>query len=665
MIYCVDGTAPRTGCGSPEAPFRTIGEAARAALPGDEIVIAPGIYRESVDPPRGGTPEKRIVYRAKTPGQAVLSGAEILNGWTRAGGDVWKAVIRGAFTPDDNPYTDCIDGDWFYKDAVRPLHRGQVFADDRPLIEADAGEISAPTDDMRLSCPEGCWRAEQTGEETAFYVNLYGRDPRAAVMEYTARRTVFHPEKTHIDYITLSGLVLCKSACQWAPPTARQEGLTGPNWAKGWVIEDCEVYGARCVGITVGKHAEPDFDNEWTKKRRRHGAQTQRDTVLRALNNGWSKETIGWHVIRRCHIHDCGQAGIAGHMGGAFSVIEDNRIHHINMPQELQGAEIGGIKLHAAIDTVLRNNRIHHCTRGIWLDWQAQGTRVTGNILHHNEPPRDLPIKTQLCLGEDLFVEVSHGPTLIDHNLLLSPCAGRVSTQGIAFAHNLIAGSLTFVGAGTNNAGLDHPESARYTPYHEPHDTKIAGFMTILHGDARFYNNIFVQQPEDARLSAYMAGSGKAGMNGMHLRCGTAPYDGYPTPEAYFARFTEENVRSNRAMYYDRLPVYAGGNVYFNGARPCGADADAAVAREAVGFRMESRGGAWYLITDVFSSLPPRSAPLIDTDRLGKAFESDQAFDRPDGGFLTLDRDMLGVRRGETCLCGPFETPPKGDIALD
>ena len=42
-------------------------------------------------------------------------------------------------------------------------------------------------------------------------------------------------------------------------------------------------------------------------------------------------------------------------------------------------------------------------------------------------------------------MEVSHGPTLIDHNLLLSDCAGRLCTQGLAFVHNLIMGSFTYV----------------------------------------------------------------------------------------------------------------------------------------------------------------------------------------------------------------------------
>ena len=88
-------------------------------------------------------------------------------------------------------------------------------------------------------------------------------------------------------------------------------------------------------------------------------------------------------------------------------------------------------------------------------------------------------------MSQYLFVEVGHGPTLIDNNILLSDAALRFATQGVAMGQNLICGSLTCVGEGTGG---------RYTPYHIPHRTEVMGFMTILHGDDRFYNNIFVQK---------------------------------------------------------------------------------------------------------------------------------------------------------------------------
>ena len=308
---------------------------------------------------------------------------------------------------------------------------------------------------------------------------------------------------------------------------------------------------------------------------------------------------------------------------------------------------------------MIRNNRIHHCTRGIWLDWQAQGTRVTGNILFRNQPKEGLKIRNPLSLGEDLFAEVSHGPTLIDHNLLLSPMAGRISTQGIAFVHNLIAGSLTCVGTGTHNAGLDHPDSARYTPYHVPHSTQVAGFMTILHGDVRFYNNIFLQQPEDQRLNEYIASIGRNALNQLHLVCGTVPYAGYPTPKEYFDRFTPERIRSDRAMYYEHLPVWAEGNVYLNGAQPCEADTKPCRPTGTACFRIIQQDGKWILETDLYELSAPTYCRIVDSDMLGCAFESEQRFENPDGSFLTLDRDLLGEPHRKTPLCGPLAEAKK------
>ena len=99
--------------------------------------------------------------------------------------------------------------------------------------------------------------------------------------------------------------------------------------------------------------------------------------MFRALKIGWSKEKIGSHIIRNNVIHDCGQNGVVGHMGCVFSQITNNHIYNIAVKHEYFGYEIAGIKLHAAIDVEISHNHIHNCTLGTWLDWQAQGTRVS------------------------------------------------------------------------------------------------------------------------------------------------------------------------------------------------------------------------------------------------------------------------------------------------
>lgn len=58
--------------------------------------------------------------------------------------------------------------------------------------------------------------------------------------------------------------------------------------------------------------------------------------------------------------------------------------------------------------------------------------------------------------------------------------------------HNLIGGVMTCVGTGVGN-GAKTLNSSWYTPYHVSHRTEIAGFMSILHGAMRFYNNVFAQ----------------------------------------------------------------------------------------------------------------------------------------------------------------------------
>ena len=79
---------------------------------------------------------------------------------------------------------------------------------------------------------------------------------------------------------------------------------------------------------------------------------------------------------------------------------------------ELGGAEIAGIKMHAAIDVIMRRNHIHHCTMGIWCDWEAQGTRLTQNLLHDNQRPAFAKQLKGGMMCQDIFVEVGHGPTL-------------------------------------------------------------------------------------------------------------------------------------------------------------------------------------------------------------------------------------------------------------
>ena len=245
----------------------------------------------------------------------------------------------------------------------------------------------------------------------------------------------------------------------------------------------------------------------------------------------------------------------------------------------------------------------------------------------------------------------------MDNNIFLSEVAGRFCTQGIALVHNLIAGSFVYVGNGSDNGSKVFP-SPRYTPYHVPHRTEINGFMTILHGDARFYNNVFVQQPVRQLLVDYAKDRKIDRLDLMNYIVGTKPYDGYPGAEEYFAGFQENNykIREERDKYYDHLPVYSGGNVYFNGAQPYDGEKDYMKDTEHhIELELVEKDGDLILYTNLFRYMPKTRNSMISTKLLGEAFEPEELFENPDGSPITFDEDYTGKHRLPTPVSGPFE----------
>ena len=84
--YFVDNRNPRAADSNPgtkELPFLTINKAAQVLQPGERVVIMPGVYRERVDPARGGTgPDKMISYEAAPGADVVVKGSRLVKtGW--------------------------------------------------------------------------------------------------------------------------------------------------------------------------------------------------------------------------------------------------------------------------------------------------------------------------------------------------------------------------------------------------------------------------------------------------------------------------------------------------------------------------------------------------------------------------------------------------------
>ena len=659
MVIYVNANAPKDGNGSRETPFRHIDDAARVAVAGDEILVAPGIYREYVNPRNAGTEDKRIVYRSEKPLGAVITGAEPLTGWTHYQGNVWTNRVNNGVFGAYNPYTTFVCGDWYFAPTVR--HTGSVYLNDRMMYETVTLEecLAGEKDPCAWNAEESTykWYTEQDGDDTVLYANFQGKDPNAEKVEIAVRRNCFMPDKTGVGYITVSGFDINKAATTWAPPAAYQDGMIGPHWSRGWIIEDCEISNSKCCGISLGKYRDPENDMYFYTKHVKSPTQMERDAVCRGQYHGWLKENVGSHIIRRCHIHHCEQTGIVGRMGGVFSTIEDCHIHHICNSQQLGGAETAGIKLHAAIDVTIRRNHIHNCIMGVWCDWQAQGARITQNLMYQNQRPEGVAQAKGAMFNTDVFIEVGHGPTLIDNNLLLSKVSVNIPSEGIACVHNLILGGFSQINSGVDSV-VNGQREPRYTPYHIRHRTEVAGFMTILHGDDRVYNNIFVQQYPKAEPA-------RKPSDCDNDATGTAAFDIFPTYDEWIANFMmdrEPDMGALAAYHFGHLPVWVEGNAYFNGATVCKHEKHNLRDESGEAYvKLEEKDGHVYVRTNVYDMMKDFTDGVINSDILGCAFEPEQRFENPDGSEIIFDRDYFGDHRGLAVLPGPFA----GKNALD
>ncbi len=287
---------------------------------------------------------------------------------------------------------------------------------------------------------------------------------------------------------------------------------------------------------------------------------------------------------------------------------------------------------------------------GVWFDWQAQGARITQNLMHDNYPPTGCEAAQGAMFSQDIFIEVGHGPTLIDNNVLLSKQSVCMPSEGIACVHNLMLGAFTLINSGVDSV-VNGQREPRYTPYHIRHRTEVAGFMTILHGDDRIYNNIIVQAHE-------ITDSTRKPSDNNYEVAGTAPFDIFPTYEEWIGHFEmnrEPNMDALAKYHFGHLPVWIDGNAYFNGATVCKHEKHCRIDSNPNAYvELREENGHMVLKTDVLERVKDFGVGVITTQTLGCAFEPEQKFENPDGTAICFDTDYLGNHRGTQTIPGPF-----------
>jgi len=427
--------------GNAVAPYRTIGKAAAVAQAGDVVTVHAGTYREWVRPARGGTGEgQRIVYRAAAGENVLIKGSERIASWKPQGGGVWKAVLPNDFFGRYNPYALKLSGGWLHYGNWHC--RGDVYLDGEALREQRTPE------DVRKR--KGAWQATVDAKTTTILANFGDANPNKQLTEINVRECVFFPDRSGLKYITVDGFGLMHSAENWQPPGLQiQKGAIGPRMGKHWIIENCRVTNARCVGIVLGHAPGVDYTDI---------------------------DAFGDHVVRNNIIRRCGEAGIAGQKGATRCLIEGNLIEDTNYRAEFGGWETAAVKFHESVDTVIRGNLIRrvghqsHGAFGIWMDWGNQGTRITGNIIYDTKTA-------------GVFLEMNHGGILVDNNVLAG-WGVRSNSEGSVFAHNLFVDCRFEM----------RSDVKRKSPYYTPHTRKVLARIEGIPQDDKWYGNVFVRQ---------------------------------------------------------------------------------------------------------------------------------------------------------------------------
>ena len=482
-----DPNASDENDGSAAAPFRTIGRAAKTAVPGTRVLIHAGIYRECVSPAAGGTdPEHMISYEAFGDGDVIIRASEEVTdfvpseGWSLRFGPaeadektirIWEYALDPDLFRGYNPFCavnilhDRLFIEYDKTDMTPYLNRrGCVFCDGKPLRQVPLYN--------GMAREANTYWVEANGMKVHF--RLAGDEaPENHRIEVTVREQCFAPEKPFLNYIRVKGLI-CEHAATGAP--VPQRGAISAHRGHHWVIENCEVNWSNGVAVDVGHEC-------W------HHTHTP-------------GEIVGYSVVRNCRIRDAGVCGIAG-MFAERMLIENNVIEGTGWQKMELSWEAGAIKLHNSVDGLIRNNVFRNTFRAdhLWLDCGNENNRITGNLFLNGIEQR-----------EAIFIECTrNGVNLIDHNIIWN-VEGRFdpakvpaepgSSGWYKLRENEAVNGYGIYGEGTDRLHVAHNliGKCRHSGYYlKPVPFRMHGLMRGgTSRDARIINNIFYDCGEAA-----------------------------------------------------------------------------------------------------------------------------------------------------------------------
>lgn len=603
--YFVSKKGKDSNSGSARSPFLTISAAAKVAKPGDTITVRAGIYREYVDPLRGGNSEEdRIVYRA-APGESVsIKGSEQIKKWVKDSGNTWKVQLSNSSFKDYNPYEKTLG--WVSENWLKGgnwTHCGDVYLNGEAFYEKQTKE--------EVFSEINSWYCEvdSVASVTRIWANFGDANPNKELVEINYRENIIYPSNQDVNYITISGFTIMHSASAWAPPTSYQSAAIGTNGGHHWIVENCEIINAKTNGFSMGVPKSRSFGPARGAGQATTAGTTSGAAPARSLFSTDITQ-IGHHIIRNNIFRRCGQSAIVGNGYNSGTYIVGNYIGETSYRNEFWGSEPAAIKFHNAVDLVIENNHIGNSNKvmGLWIDSGNQNIRVTRNYF-----------------GVQVYGEMNHGPILIDNNILTGDYANRASSA------TTIANNLLIL------KGLHYTHDPyRRSAYYKPHTRERVVSELCFVRDERWYNNIFVSKGLDS-LTIEQPGNADIG------RTPSA------TPRPPAIKLGVDPLVTNYGCAADY-------NLYLKGAQKHSRfDVNSIVSSFDPEISIKDENGNVTITLLMSEDAFKINCPLITTDYLGMYELTKLKMENNDGSPISLDMDILNKPRNNVNPgVGPF-----------
>jgi hypothetical protein len=328
-VYHVDTRHPDaadTNLGSHDKPFRTISHAAEVVVPGDQVLIHTGVYREEVRIKASGTAEQPILFAAAPAARVEITGADVLEGLTKEPG------------PDEI--------------------------------------YSAPWPHRFIT-----WNQSGTHPDDAYHA-LIGRSEQVIVGDYLLRQVLERPQLARgTFYVDLDAKRIYvwdaagrKLANEWGAPLTEASVRTAV-----WLVDGQYV---QTRGLRF-RHAANMAQHGALKLSGAH--DVMEDCVIEEMNSAGATFEGSGIIVRRCTFRDNGQIGFgASHAHNLLltdCLIENNGTKGWN-----RGWEAGGNKLALSRGVVLERSRfLRNRGNGIWFDIGNEDCTVRNCLIADNE----------------------------------------------------------------------------------------------------------------------------------------------------------------------------------------------------------------------------------------------------------------------------------------